>query len=91
MLAFADRTPGILAYVKGKAQHQQAVENAIRDGRPIPTDLDDANELIDAYNQVTQELESGRSTCPKCNGVLGATKTMNTDGRYYHPDCVRHW
>lgn len=91
MLAFADRTPGLLAYVKKRAQHQQAVENAIRDGRPIPTEPDDANELIDAYNQVMQDLEGGGSTCPKCGGALGATKTMNTDGRYYHPECARGW
>ena len=62
MLAFADRTPGILTYVKQRAQHQQAVENAIRDGRPMPTESDDADELIDAYNQVILELEGGGST-----------------------------
>jgi hypothetical protein len=91
MLAFADRTPGILAYVRQKAQHQQAVENAIREGRPIPAEPDDADELIDAYNQVKWELEGGGSTCPKCGGVLGSTKTMNSDGRYYHPECARGW
>ena len=36
MLAFADRTPGILAYVKQRAQHQQKVEAAIRQGKPPP-------------------------------------------------------
>jgi len=33
MLAFAERTPGILAYVKQRAQHQQTVESAMRGGR----------------------------------------------------------
>jgi hypothetical protein len=37
MLAFADRTPGILTYVEQRAQHQQAVEN--RDSRR-PADAD---------------------------------------------------
>jgi hypothetical protein len=91
MLAFADRTPGIFAYVKQKAQHQQAVENAIREGRPMPTEPDDAEELINAYDQVILELEGGGSTCPKCGGALGATTTINTDGRRYHPECARGW
>jgi hypothetical protein len=91
MLAFADRTPGILTYVKQKAQHQQAVESAIREGRPIPAEPDDAAELIDAYNQVKRELEGGGTTCPNCGGKLGASTTLNTDGRIYHPECARGW
>jgi hypothetical protein len=66
MLAFADRTPGILAYVRQKAQHQQAVEAAIRQGKPPPEDPWNADELTEAYDQVTQQIEGGGSTCPKC-------------------------
>jgi phage terminase large subunit len=93
MLAFADRTPGMLAYVRQKAQHQQAVEAAIRDGKPPPEDPWNADELIAAYNQVREEFERGigGSTCPKCGGVLGSTTTTNTDGRRYHPECARGW
>jgi len=91
MLAFADRTPGIFAYVKQKAQHQQAVDAAIRQGNPPPEDPWNADELTEAYNQVTREIEGGGSTCPKCGLVLGSTKTMNTDGRHYHPECARGW
>ena len=91
MLAFADRTPGILAYVRQKAQHQQAVEAAIRQGKLVPEDPWNADELIEAYDQVTREFEGGGSTCPKCDGTLGATKTLNTDGKYYHPECARGW
>jgi len=89
MLAFADHTPGMFAYVKQKAQHQQAVEAAIRQGKPPPEDPWNADELIDAYNQVLEELERG--TCPKCGGALGTTTTTNTDGRTYHPECARGW
>jgi phage terminase large subunit len=91
MLAFADSTPGILAYVRQKAQHQQAVEAAIRQGKPPPEDQWNADELTEAYDQVTREFEGGGSTCPKCGGALGATKTMDSDGKYYHPECVRGW
>jgi phage terminase large subunit len=91
MLAFADRTPGIFAYVKQKAQHQQTVEAAIRQGKLPPNDPWNADELTEAYNQVSREIEGGRSTCPKCGLMVGATKTMNTDGRYYHPECARDW
>ena len=91
MLAFADRTPGILAYVKQRAQHQQTVESATREGRPIPAEPDDADELIDAYNRVKREYEGGGTRCPKCGGPFGATKTINSDGKYYHPECVRGW
>jgi hypothetical protein len=55
----------------------------------MPAEPDDADELIEAYDQVILELEGGGSTCPKCGGSLGATTTMNTDGRSYHPECVR--
>jgi hypothetical protein len=91
MLAFADLTPGILAYVRQKAQRQQTVESAIHEGRPIPEEPDDAYELIDAYNQVKRELDGGGTMCPKCGGALGATTTINTDGRRYHPDCAKGW
>jgi hypothetical protein len=49
----------------------------------MPTESDDADELIDAYNQAILELEGGGSTCPKCGGGLGSTTTTNTDGRRY--------
>jgi hypothetical protein len=91
MLAFADRTPGIFAYVKQKGQPQQAVDAAIRQGNPPPEDPWNAHELTEAYNQVTREIEGGGSTCPKCGLVLGSTKTMNTDGRHYHRECARGW
>jgi hypothetical protein len=92
MLAFADRTPGIFAYVRQKAQHQQAVEAAIRQGNPPPEEPG-AEDLMAEYNRIREEFErgAGGSTCPKCGGLLGATKTMNTDGRYYHPECARDW
>jgi phage terminase large subunit len=89
MLAFADRTPGMLAYVRERAQHQQAVEAALAAGKPPPEDPWNADELIDAYNQVREELERG--TCPKCGGALGTTTTTNTDGKRYHPECARGW
>jgi hypothetical protein len=91
ILAFADRTPGMFAYVKQKALHQQAVQAAIRQGKPPPEDPWNATQLTEAYDQMTQEIEGGRMTCPKCGGVLGSTKTMNSDGRYSHPECARGW
>ena len=91
MLAFADSTPGILAYVKQRALQQQTVETAIREGRPITAEPDQADELIDAYNQVKREYDGGGTRCPKCGGPLGATITMNSDGKYYHPECARGW
>jgi hypothetical protein len=73
MLAFADRTPGMLAYVRQTAEHQQAVEAAIRQGKSLPEDPWNADDLIAVYDQVCDELErgAGRSTCPKCGGALG--------------------
>jgi hypothetical protein len=65
--------------------------SALREGRPMPAEPDDADELVEAYDQVILELEGGGSTCPKCGGALGATTTMNTAGCSYHPECVRGW
>jgi hypothetical protein len=79
----------MLAYVRERAQHQQAVEAALAAGKPPPEDPWNADELIDAYNQVLEELERG--TCPKCGGALGTTTTTNTDGKRYHPECARGW
>ena len=49
------------------------------------------DELTEAYDQVIREVEGGGSTCPKCGDLLGSTKTINSDGKYYHPQCVRGW
>lgn len=89
MLAFADRTPGMLAYARERAQHRQAVQAALAAGKPPPEDPWNAGEPIDACNQVLVELERG--TCPKCGGALGMTTTINPDGRRFHPECARRW
>jgi hypothetical protein len=34
MLAFADRSPYMLTYVRQKAEYQHAVETAMREGKP---------------------------------------------------------
>ncbi len=92
MLAFADRTPAMLTYVREKVEHQQAVETARFNGEPTPEEPD-ANELMDEYNRVRDEIEgnSGRGKCPKCGERLGVEQTLNTDGKWYHRKCVRGW
>jgi phage terminase large subunit len=93
MLAFADRTPNILQYVRQRVKYDQALEKAQAEGKPAPQDWDqgwDPDELSNAYDQIAREVEWGsEQLCPKCGQPLGATKTMNSDGKYYHPECVR--
>src|SRR5260370_15958092 len=95
MLAFADRTPNFLQYVRQRVKHEQAVEKAQAEGKPAPQGWDqgwDPDELSNAYDQITQEVNRGsEQLCPKCGQPLGATKTMDSDGKYYHPEWVRRW
>jgi phage terminase large subunit len=93
MLAFADCSPSMLTYVRQRAEYQQAVETAAREGKPPPDERDqgwDPTELSDAYHEIQLQMLGG-GNCPKCGEPLGATKTMNSDGNYYHPQCVRGW
>jgi hypothetical protein len=93
MLAFADCSPSMLTYVRQRAEYQQAVETAAREGKPPPDERDkgwDPIELSNAYDEIQLQMLGGEN-CPKCGEPLGATKTMNSDGKYYHPQCVRSW
>jgi hypothetical protein len=54
----------------------------------MPAEPDDGDELTDAYNQVRRELDA-EDDVSECGGALGATTTINTDGRRYHPACAR--
>jgi hypothetical protein len=63
----------------------------MREGRPPPPEEDSGEDLMEEYIRIRDEMEGGASTCPKCGKPLGATKTMNTDGKYYHPECARGW
>jgi hypothetical protein len=95
MLAFADRTPNILQYVRQRVKYDQALEKAQAEGKAAPHDWNqgwDPDELGNAYDQTAREVEWGsEQLCPKCGQPLGATKTMNSYGKYYHPECVRPW
>jgi hypothetical protein len=95
MLAFADRTPNFLQYIRLRVKHEQAVDKAQAEGKPAPQGWDqgwDPDELRNAYDQIRQEVERGsEQLCPKCGQPLGSTKTMNSDGKYYHPECARGW
>ncbi len=64
------------------------VESAIREGNQCQAEPDDGDELTDAYNQVRRELDA-EDDVSECGGALGATTTINTDGRRYHPACAR--
>ncbi|HWN57378.1 MAG TPA: hypothetical protein VNO74_04725 [Methylomirabilota bacterium] len=54
----------------------------------MPAEPDDGDELTDAYNQVRRELDA-EDDVSECGGALGATTTINPDGRRYHPACAR--
>lgn len=92
MLCFANRTPPMLEWIEGYVNHQQSVEAAMREGRRPPPDDYSAENLQRAYDEIQNAVEFGGALfCPKCGGKLGPRKTMESDGRYYHPECVRPW
>jgi hypothetical protein len=64
----------------GMLQYTRQVAEAYARGE---TPVEDTS-LADEYWKVRNELEqmSENSICPKCKKPLGATKTLNTDGRY---------
>ncbi len=91
MLCFADRTPAFIRFTEGTVMHEQAVQKGDRDGGFIPDEFS-AQELEDAYNEIRDRAEGGGGgKCPTCGEPLGPTKTMDSDGRYYHPECVKRW
>jgi phage terminase large subunit-like protein len=67
---------------------RQRAEMAARGETPV-----EDTSLADEYWKLRNELErmSENSLCPKCKKPLGPTKTLNTDGKYYHPECARGW
>jgi phage terminase large subunit-like protein len=67
---------------------RQRAEMAARGETPV-----EDTSLADEYWKVRNELErmSENSLCLKCKKPLGPTKTLNTDGKYYHPECARGW
>jgi phage terminase large subunit-like protein len=75
--------PGIFAYVKERAAM------AARGEQPV-----DDMQMADTYHETLEEIraiECNAKDCPKCGKPLGATKTLNSDGRYYHPGCCPKW
>ena len=73
---------GVLQYTRQRAEMAARGETPVED-----------TSLADEYWKVRNELErmSENSLCPKCKKPLGPTKTLNSDGKYYHPECVRGW
>jgi hypothetical protein len=77
---------GIIEYVREQA-------SAVARGESNPW-ADAGQELVDEYERTSEEIraiEGNSKNCPKCGDPLGVTKTLNSDGRYYHPDCARGW
>jgi phage terminase large subunit-like protein len=73
----------------GIAQYYRERAQAAARGEQIPEDT----VCGDAYFAVQDEIRAmdGGGICPKCGDKLGATKTMNSDGKYYHPGCCPRW
>jgi predicted phage terminase large subunit-like protein len=80
-----ESSSGIFEYLR-----ERATAAAAGTGDPW---ADIGREMTDEYERTLQEIHAAEasSNCPKCGDPLGATKTLNSDGKYYHPGCVRGW
>jgi hypothetical protein len=63
-------------------------ERAARAAQGLPEPID--TELQDIYEAERWKIE-GDANCHKCGLPMGVAKTLNTDGKYYHPECARGW
>jgi len=94
MLAFADRTPGIMRYYEGLNAKMMAKE--ILPNNPLvprleePEEDDDDQDMMRAYENALNKIQAqqrGETTCAACGGRLGTQKTSTSDGKYVHPGC----
>ena len=87
MLCFGNRTPAFIQFTEDKVM--RAVHKRDQGDAFIPDDFS-GEELEEAYREIQDQVEGGgRRKCPECGDELGATKTLNSDGKYYHPKCVK--
>ena len=94
MLCFANRTQAFIQFTAETVMRQQGAQKGDRTGGFNPEDFGfDPAELEEASQEILDQIAGARggNKCPKCGQPLGATKTMNSDGKYYHPECVRGW
>ena len=93
MLAFADRTPGILRYYEGLNRKIAAAENGgSLDSRVPQIDQpdDDAEDMMREYERKLNQFQAaarGELNCAAYGDPLGPQKKSGSDGRYYHPGC----
>jgi predicted phage terminase large subunit-like protein len=95
-LGYFRASSGIRDFYRQRAETEMKVGSAAdrQDDATAPEASDDgwdADEMSRAYDEIQNELNGGSRNCPKCNLALGATTTINSDGKKYHPECVRGW
>jgi hypothetical protein len=91
MLAFADRTPGIMRYYEALNRQMVAAEGGLNNPKlmrfeePDDSDVDDMMQVYEQALHRIQADERGESWCAACGGRLGTKKTSTNDGKYVHP------
>jgi phage terminase large subunit len=88
MLAFANRTPGIIEYYRDLALGAAPGGGigSAGDGVDDLAAVYEANQLSAVYEEALCELR-GELHCADCKSRLNVTSVHGTDGRWYHPSC----